>query len=52
MQQYNRLGERFKGINIVNDQVSNWSKRIYNKFGVITQDETFKSKPADLVGAF
>ena len=52
MQQYNRLGERFKGINIVNDQVSNWSKRIYNKFGVITQDETFKEKPADLVSAF
>ena len=52
MQHYNRLGDRFKGINIVNDQVSNWSKRIYNKFGVITQDETFKEKPTDLVNAF
>jgi hypothetical protein len=52
MQHNNRLGDRFKGINIVNDQVSNWSKRIYNKFGVITQDEAFKEKPADLVSAF
>ncbi len=52
MQQNNRLGDRFKGINIVNDQVSNWSKRIYNKFGVITQDEAFKEKPTDLVSAF
>ncbi len=36
MKEYNRLGDRFKGINIVNDQISNWSKKIYSKFGVLT----------------
>ena len=49
MKEYHRLGDRFKGINIVNDQVSNWSKKIYAKFGVLTQDETFKEKPLDLI---
>ena len=52
MKEFHRLGERFKGINIVNDQVSNWSKKIYAKFGVLTQDETFKEKPQDLIQAF
>lgn len=41
MKEYNRLGDRFKGINIVNDQISNWAKRIFSKFGVITQDPLF-----------
>lgn len=39
--EHQRLGERFKGINIVNDQISNWAKRIYKKFGALTNDETF-----------
>ena len=36
LKEYNRLSDRFKGINIVNDQISNWAKRISTKFGVIT----------------
>jgi len=24
-----RLAEKFKGINIVNDQISTWAKRVY-----------------------
>ncbi len=52
MKEYNRLGDRLKGVNIVNDQVGNWAKRVYNKFGVITQDEAFKEKPVDLVTTF
>jgi hypothetical protein len=42
MKEYNRLSDRFKGINIVNDQISNWAKRIFTKFGVITQDPIFQ----------
>jgi len=49
MKEYNRLSDRFKGINIVNDQISNWAKRIFAKFGVITQDPLFKQAPTDLV---
>jgi hypothetical protein len=52
MKESNRLGERFKGINIVNDQISNWAKRIFSKFGVITQDPIFKQAPGDLVNQF
>jgi len=33
-----RLSEKFKGINIVNDQVSSWAKRVYQKFGLLTDD--------------
>lgn len=35
---YQALQERFKKINIVNDQVSNWSRRCYQKFGTLTED--------------
>jgi len=50
--EHQRLGERFKGINIVNDQISNWAKRIYKKFGALTSDETFQKPPTDLVTIF
>jgi predicted RNase H-like nuclease (RuvC/YqgF family) len=35
---YEILGDRFKRVNIVNDQVSNWAKRVYSKFGNFTDD--------------
>jgi len=39
MKEHQKLGERFKGINIVNDQITSWAKRIYKKFGALTNDE-------------
>lgn len=50
--EHNRLQERFKGINIVNDQICNWAKRIYKKFSSLTTDETFQKPPSDLVTIF
>lgn len=50
--EHQRLGERFKGINIVNDQISNWAKRIYKKFGALTNDDSFNKPPTDLVTVF
>jgi len=52
LKEHQRLGDRFKGINIVNDQISNWAKRIYKKFGTLTNDETFQKPPTDLVTVF
>lgn len=52
LKEHQKLGERFKGINIVNDQISNWAKRIYKKFGALTQDETFQKPATDLVTIF
>jgi len=52
LKEHQRLGDRFKGINIVNDQISNWAKRIYKKFGNLTTDETFQKPPTDLVTVF
>lgn len=52
LKEHHRLGDRFKGINIVNDQISNWAKRIYKKFGALTSDETFNKPPTDLVTVF
>ena len=39
--EFNQLGERFKRINVVNDQITNWAKRVYTKFGVLTEDPIF-----------
>jgi len=36
----------------VNDQVSNWAKRVYNKFGVLTEDPIFQQDPSDLTNVF
>lgn len=52
LKEHARLQERFKGINIVNDQICNWAKRIYKKFGTLTNDETFTKPPNDLVAVF
>lgn len=46
------MNDRFKRINIVNDQVSNWAKRVYMKFGVLTEDPIFQDEPNDLVKVF
>ena len=52
MKEHQKLGERFKGINIVNDQIIGWAKRIYKKFGQLSNDEEFQHAPADLVSCF
>lgn len=49
---YNKLNERFKGVNIVNDQVSSWAKRVYSKFGLLTEDPVFQEQPDDLPKVF
>lgn len=33
-----KLQDRFKRIKIVNDQITNWGKRVYNKVGMLTED--------------
>lgn len=49
---YSQIQERFKKINIVNDQVQNWSRRCYQKFGTLTEDPLFQNEPEDLVAMF
>ena len=49
---YADIGERFKKINIVNDQIQNWSRRCYQKFGTLTEDPLFQQEPEDLVNMF
>ena len=43
-----KLVERFKRINIVNDQISKWASRVYTKFGVLTEDAAFQKEPSEL----
>ena len=38
---YSKLQDRFKRINIVNDQISKWATRVYTKFGVLTEEHGF-----------
>ena len=47
-----KLQERFKRIKIVNDQVQNWSKRVYNKIAMLTEDPSFQQEPPYLVDLF
>ena len=47
-----KLQERFKKVNIVNDQISNWAKRCFMKLGTLTQDCAFEQEPVDLVTMF
>lgn len=47
-----QLQERFKKVNIVNDQVSNWAKRTFMKLGTLTEDKDFEQEPLDLVTMF
>lgn len=52
MKDFSQLGDRFKRINIVNDQISNWAKRVYLKFGNFTEDPIFQQEPKDIVKTF
>ena len=35
---YNQLQEKFKKVNIVNDQVTSWARRVYSKFHALTDN--------------
>ena len=37
-----QLQERFKRINIVNDQVTGWAKRVFHKFGSLVDSSAFE----------
>ena len=50
---YSLLQEKFKKINIVNDQVSSWSKKVYSKFSTLIQGTDGTVKPGtDIVQIF
>mmetsp|Transcript_41915 Transcript_41915/g.64151 ORF Transcript_41915/g.64151 Transcript_41915/m.64151 type:complete len:183 (-) Transcript_41915:55-603(-) len=49
---YQLLHEKFKKINIVNDQISGWAKRVYGKFASLTNDAALQKQPDDLVKVF
>lgn len=36
----------------MNDQISTWAKRVYQKFGLLTDDPIFQQEPEDLVKVF
>ena len=49
---YQMLQEKYKKINIVNDQISGWAKRVYTKFSALTDDATLQKQPEDMVLIF
>jgi len=49
---YAQLTERFKKVNIVNDQISNWARRCFVKLGTLTEDREFQQEPVDLTTMF
>jgi len=50
--EYQLLQEKYKKINIVNDQISGWAKRCYSKFSALTDDSALQSVPEDIVKVF
>jgi len=46
------LQERYKKVNIVNDQISGWAKRVYTKFAALTDDAQLHKQPSDMVKIF
>lgn len=49
---FRMLQEKFKKVNIVNDQVSGWARKCYGKFGALTQDSNIHHNPDDIVKVF
>ena len=46
------MGEKFKRINIVNDQVTGWAKRVFMKFGALVDNSLVQRGIDDLVKVF
>lgn len=49
---YNQLQEKFKKVNIVNDQVTSWARRVYSKFHTLTDNPQLQKQPDDLIKIF
>jgi len=49
---YSLLQEKYKKINIVNDQVSGWAKRVYGKFAALNDSPALQKTPDDMVAIF
>lgn len=49
---YNQLQEKFKKVNIVNDQVTSWARRVYSKFHALTDNPQLQKQPEDLIKIF
>ena len=47
-----KLQDRFKRINIVNDQIGTWAKRVFQKFSVLSNDPAFQKEPEDMSEIF
>ena len=50
--QFALLQEKYKKINIVNDQVSGWAKRVYGKFAALNDNPALQKTPDDMVAIF
>lgn len=49
---YYQLQEKFKKVNIVNDQVTSWARRVYSKFHALTDNPQLMKQPDDLIKIF
>ena len=50
--EYTLLQEKYKKINIVNDQICGWAKRVYGKFGALTNEPELAVQPDDICKVF
>ena len=46
------LQEKFKRINIVNDQISGWAKRVFGKFAALVDNSSLQPGQTDIVKIF
>lgn len=49
---YAKLQEKYKKINLVNDQISGWARRVHGKFSALTEEPIFKQEPVNIVKIF
>jgi hypothetical protein len=50
--EFDILQERFKRINIVNDQVTGWARRVFHKFGALVDSQAYSKNQDDIVKVF
>jgi hypothetical protein len=49
---YSATQEKFKRINIVNDQISGWAKRVFGKFAALIDNRALQQGSTDIVKVF
>jgi predicted RNase H-like nuclease (RuvC/YqgF family) len=49
---FSGLQEKFKRINIVNDQISGWAKRVFGKFAALVDNSSLQPGQTDIVKIF